>query len=329
MAQFAGLALAGPALGAPELAQGAATPTARDGRILRVGPARRLKRPAEAARAACDGDTIEIDAGNYRGDAAVWTRHGLTIRAVGGPVRLLAEGAAAEGKAIWVVRATGLRIEGIEFAGARVPTGNGAGIRFEAGSLVLERCRFLDNEMGVLTAGRPDMALAVHHCEFADAPRHDSGLLHHLLYVGAIGSCVVMHSRFHHGWRGHLINSRARVNRILFNELDNGDDGGASYELEFPDGGDAPVLGNRLVQSAASHNPAMLSMGAEGARPGADAAGRLHRLVLRGNRFVNHRPDAPDAPSRFVHLWPERLAGPLVVDAEGNVFDGPGVVGLP
>jgi hypothetical protein len=66
----------------------------------------------------------------------------------------------------------------------------------------------------------------------------------------------------------------------------------------------------------------MLSMGAEG--------GGLHtgRLVLRDNHFVNHRVGTADAPARFVHLWPERLAGPLEVLAQGNVFDGPGKVGL-
>ena len=290
---------------------------------LRVGPDREMRSIAEAASRARDGDTIEIDAGAYPHDAAVWTQDELTIRAVGGPVRVFGDGAAAEGKGLWVVRGGRIRIEGFEFRGARVPAGNGAGIRFEAGSLVLARCRFLDNEMGVLTAGRPDMSLTVHGCTFGDAPRHDSGQLHHLLYVGAIGQCVVMHSRFFNGFRGHLLKSRARVNRILFNELVDGPDGEASYELEFPEGGDNLVQGNRIEQSARTQNPALLSMGAE--------AGGRHggRLVLRGNRFVNRFAGTAEAPPRFVHLWPERLAGPLEVVDEGNEFEGPGLRGLP
>jgi hypothetical protein len=37
--------------------------------ILRVGAQRALKRPSAAALIAHDGDIIEIDAGNYDGDA--------------------------------------------------------------------------------------------------------------------------------------------------------------------------------------------------------------------------------------------------------------------
>lgn len=280
-------------------------------------------RLAGALRRARAGDTIVLPPGVHAGAVGIVTQPGLRITSPGPGAVLRADGRHAEGKAILVVRAPGVRIENLEFRGARVPAGNGAGIRFESGSLVLDRCRFADNEMGVLTAGRPDMTLAVTHCHFGDAPRHDSGMLHHLLYVGAIGHCVVMHSRFGGGWRGHLLKSRARVNRILFNEFDDGEAGGASYEVEFPNGGDAMVLGNRIAQSPASDNPAMLSMGAEGGGAGP------HRLLLRGNHFVDRRARSADAPSRFVHLWPERLAAPLEVLAEGNRFDGAGQIGLP
>ena len=292
-------------------------------RTLRVGPRRAIRTLAEAARQAGDGDTVEVDAGAYRHDAAVWAQDRLTIRAAGGPVLLLADGAAVEGKALWVVRGGRVQVEGFEFRGARVPVGNGAGIRFEAGSMNLVRCRFLDNEMGVLTAGHAAMRLGLYDCSFGDAPRHDSGQLHHLLYVGAIGSCVVMNSRFFNGFRGHLLKSRARVNRILWNQLVDGPGGEASYELEFPEGGDNLVLGNRIEQSARTQNPSMLSMGAE--------AGGVHggRLVLRDNQFVNHHAGTPEAPARFVHLWPDRLAGPVEVIDDGNVFQGPGLRGVP
>jgi hypothetical protein len=276
-----------------------------------------------ALRAAMPGDTLVLAPGEFRGEAGVVDRDGLRLTSPGSGAVLQADGADAEGKAILVVRAQGVRIENFEFRGARVPVGNGAGIRFESGTLTLSNCRFLDNEMGLLSAGRPGMRLAIHGCEFGDAPRHDSGMLHHLLYVGAIDQCVVMHSRFFNGWQGHLLKSRARINRILWNELVDGPEGEASYELEFPEGGDALVQGNLLVQSARTQNPTMLSMGAE--------AGGRHggRLVLRDNRFVNRFAGTAEAPPRFVHLWPERLAGAVEVLAEGNVFDGPGLVGLP
>ena len=285
-----------------------------------IGP-----RPGElsaAIRAARPGETLVLAPGDYRGEVGVITQSGLRLTSPLAGAVLHADGIHAEGKGILVVRAMGVRVENIELRGARVPAGNGAGIRFEAGSLELVNSRFLDNEMGVLTAGRPDMSLVVHRCVFGDAPRHDSGMLHHLLYVGAIGHCVVMHSRFNNGWRGHLLKSRARINRILWNELIDGPEGESSYELEFPEGGDNLVLGNRIEQSARTQNTAMLSVGAE--------AGGRHggRLELRNNRFVNHHAGSGDKPGHFVQLWAERLAS-LQVDADANVFEGPGEIGLP
>ena len=82
--------------------------------VLRVGVKRELKRPSDAALIARDGDIIEIDAGNYDGDAAVWRQHRLTIRGVGGRAHLRANGAHAEGKAIWVIKGNDTTIEGIE-----------------------------------------------------------------------------------------------------------------------------------------------------------------------------------------------------------------------
>jgi hypothetical protein len=296
---------------------------AQDGaRTHRVGPGERFRTLQDAVNAAGSGDLIEVNAGEYHGDVAVVSLARLTIRGLGSGAVFHADGRHAEGKAMLVIRGDVL-IENLEFRGARVPAGNGAGIRFERGRLELRRCRFLDNEMGLLSAGRPEMELAVHNCVFGDAPRHDSGMLHHLLYVGAIGQCVVMHSRFFNGWRGHLLKSRARINRILFNQLIDGPEGEASYKLEFLEGGDNLVQGNRIEQSARSQNPAMLSMGAEaqGRYPG--------RLVLRDNLFVNHGADSAEKPARFVHLWPENLAGSMEVLAEGNTFEGPGVQGVP
>jgi len=50
-----------------------------------------------------DGDIVEIMAGVYPRDAAVWRQNNLTIRAVGGRAHLEANGAHAEGKGIWVI----------------------------------------------------------------------------------------------------------------------------------------------------------------------------------------------------------------------------------
>ncbi len=101
------------------------------GNVVAVGPSRTLKLPSQAARAAKDGDTIEIDAGDYVGDVAVWSANNLTIRGVNGRAKLRADGESAQGKGIWVTAGRDIRIESIEFTGARVGDGNGAGIRAE------------------------------------------------------------------------------------------------------------------------------------------------------------------------------------------------------
>src|SRR5690349_12422934 len=73
-------------------------------RVLQVGMGKAFSVPSKAAAAAKDGDVVEIDAGTYRGDVAVWRANNLTIRGVGGRPHLEAAGANAQGKAIWVIQ---------------------------------------------------------------------------------------------------------------------------------------------------------------------------------------------------------------------------------
>ncbi|MFM9915514.1 MAG: hypothetical protein ACKVOX_06880 [Rhizobacter sp.] len=286
-------------------------------RIHRVGTGERFRHLQDAINAAGSGDVIEVQPGDYHGDVAVVEVPHVTIRGVGSGAVFHADGQHAEGKAMLVVRGD-VVIENIEFRGARVPTGNGAGIRFERGRLAVRGCRFFDNEMGILTASDPGMALDVVDCEFGAAPRHE-GMLHHLLYVGTIGTFSIRGSRFSGGWRGHLLKSRAGQSRVINNRLDDRPAGEASYELEFPNGGHNVVAGNLLAQSALTQNPDLLSMGAE-ARDGMTGS-----LVLADNTFINMA--GPRA--RFVHVWTDRLAGDTPIRMSRNQFAGPGRLHLP
>ena len=85
-----------------------------------VGPGEMVSTVTEAARLARDGDVIEIRSGNYRGQTAIWTQNNLLIRGIGKRPVMIADGQSAEDKAIWVVRGGNVRIENIEFRGARV-----------------------------------------------------------------------------------------------------------------------------------------------------------------------------------------------------------------
>lgn len=277
-----------------------------------VGPGEKLTTITEAARLAKDGEVIEIRSGDYRGQPAVWTQNNLQIRGVGERPVMLADGQSAEGKAIWVVRGGKVTIENIEFRGARVASLNGAGIRFEKGSLSIRSCAFFDNEMGILTANFPELSLEVVDSEFGDAPRH-KGDLHHLLYVGGIGKFVLRGSRFRNGYLGHLVKSRARENHILYNMLVDGAGGKASYELEFPNGGLAYVIGNTIGQSAGTDNPSIVAYGAEGPRWSDNA------LYMAHNTLIN------DAPAgNFVNVRIDKMGGDVEVWLLNNLMVGIG-----
>ncbi len=230
--------------------------------ILRVGRTRAIRTIGQAARLATAGSVVEVDAGDYVGDVAVWERDGVSVLAVGGRVKLLAGGASAEGKGIWVVRARNMRVQGIDFEGAKVASRNGAGIRLEDGSLHVRDCRFIRNEMGLLTGNNPGTELDVENCEFAY--NYHPTDHNHNLYVGQIGRFSVTGSYFHHAHIGHLLKSRAAHNQILGNRLTDESGGAASYELEFPNGGVAYVIGNVIEQDTQTDNPHVISFGAEG-----------------------------------------------------------------
>jgi hypothetical protein len=78
---------------------------------------------------------------------------------------------------------------------------------------------------------------------------------------------MVTGSYFHHADVGHLLKSRAARSHILYNRLTDETGGRASYELEFPNGGLAYVVGNVIEQAATTENETIISFGAEGYRP--------------------------------------------------------------
>ena len=87
-----------------------ATSNQAGGRLLAVGRGRAYSVPSKAAKDARDGDIIEIQAGTYRGEVAVWRANNLVIRGVGGRVVLDAAGQSARGKAIWLWSVVPVRV---------------------------------------------------------------------------------------------------------------------------------------------------------------------------------------------------------------------------
>jgi hypothetical protein len=289
---------------------------------IQVGPQRAVKTIADAALLARDGALVEVDAGEYHGDVAVWTQNDLQLRAIGGRVRLLADGAAAENKAIWVIRARNVSVQGFDFEGAAVASRNGAGIRFERGSLSVRDCRFLHNEMGLLTGNDPASTIDIENSEFAHNQRPDGH--NHNLYVGTIARLAIRGSYLHHAQRGHLLKTRAAVNDIRYNRLTDETGGSASYELEFPNGGVATVVGNLIQQGAATDNPIVVSYGVEG------YLWPQNELLMVHNTLIDERPQGGSflrvspGPAR-VRLHHNLLSGAA---APGDLAEGPGTGNL-
>ena len=250
--------------------------------LIRVGPNRTIQTIAAAAKVVPDGGTIEVDAGEYRGDVVVWNNKTVTVRAVGGRARLDASGRSAEGKGIWVIRGGKVEIEGFDFVNAQVPDRNGAGIRLEKGHVVVRDSTFTRNENGILTGGDKDTVLEIENCEFGYNGFGDGRS--HNLYVGTIARLTVTGSYFHHANVGHLLKSRAAENHIFYNRLTDEIGGKASYELEFPNGGIAYVVGNVIQQSSTTENPNIISYGAEG------KSWPVNTLYLVNNTLVDNRP---------------------------------------
>ncbi len=278
--------------------------------VMQIGPSRAIKTIAKAASLAKANTIIEVDAGEYAGDVAVWTQDNLTLRAVGGRVKLVASGAAAEGKGIWVVRSGQMTIEGFDFVGARVPDHNGAGIRFEQGFLRVRDCTFTHNENGILTSNQPDAQLEIENSEFGFNGYGDG--LSHNLYVGEIARLTVRGSYFHHAKGGHLLKSRAETNHIVYNRLTDETGGSASYELDLPNGGIAYVVGNIIQQSSQTKHRRIISYGAEGNK------WTKNELYLINNTLIDNRPNG----GVFLHVRPTNVT----VKAVNNLLVGTGTM---
>lgn len=284
--------------------------------VLTVGQGKKFRLPSMAAQVARDGDLVEIDAGIYEKDAAVWRQNNLTIRAVGnGRAHLKADGVNAEGKAIWVIKGNNVTIENIEFSGARVDDQNGAGIRLEGIGLTVRHCYFHDSETGILGGSNPENEVLVEYTEFARNGSGDGST--HNIYVGEIKSFTLQYSYSHHAIVGHTVKSRARRNLILYNRIMDEADGRASYLVDICNGGQAFLIGNLIEQGPKAENFTIISYGAEGLKS------PVNELYVANNTIVNHRENG----GIFVFVKAGTTAARLINNifvGRGTVLEGPG-----
>ena len=278
--------------------------------ILRVGPGHTLSRPSMAALIAQDGDIVEIEAATYDGDAAVWRQNNLTLRGIGGRAVLRANGASAEGKAIWVIKGSGAIVENIEFVGSTVADGNGAGIRQEGAGLIIRNCYFHHNQNGILTGQNPLSDILIESSEFAENGNRD-GYTHNI-YIGTVKSFTLQYSYVHHVRVGHNVKSRAPSTRILYNRIMDEKTGNGSYQIDLPNGGLSYIIGNLVQKGPRAENAAFVSYGAEG------ITHSVNQLFVVNNSFVNDQAWG----GQFIKL----KAQPAVARLVNNIFVGRGKI---
>ena len=111
---------------------------------------------ADAVRAAGDGDTVHLPPGTYY-ECAVIGQRNLVIEGEGAASVLT--DTTCEGKALLVARGDNLAVRNLVLARARVPDGNGAGIRLEGQGLTLDHVVFRNDEVGLLAGANGTIIL--------------------------------------------------------------------------------------------------------------------------------------------------------------------------
>ncbi|HEX5327081.1 MAG TPA: right-handed parallel beta-helix repeat-containing protein [Acetobacteraceae bacterium] len=273
---------------------------------LAVGPTGELKRPSQAIAAASSGDTILIAPGTYA-DCAVVKASNVTIAGSGPGVVLT--GKVCGGKAILVTRGDDITIRNLTLQHARDRDHNGAGIRSEGVNLTVDGVRFVDDEDGILAGNKRDSSIRVLNSDFeGNGTCAGAGGCAHGLYVAHIKRLDVENSRFYGQLEGHHIKSRALTTVVSGNQIADGPDGTASYEIDVPNGGSVDIERNKIEKGPKAQNWSAAIVIGEGGRIQPSKG-----IVIRNNTFANDN----DHETIFVHNLtpdPARLSG--------NTFSG-------
>lgn len=241
------------------LAALAATPARA--RTLEVGPGKPFANPSEAAASAQDGDHIIIARGEYV-DCAWWKADNLVIEGEGAAETVITDKTCG-GKALFITAGKNITIRNLTLTRARVPDGNGAGIRAEGQSLIVEHVRFINNQDGIL-GGSPGSIIVVRDSEFV----HNGACVAscaHGIYANDADLLRVERSTFLDTQHGHHIKSRALRTEITDSIIQDGPTGTASYLIDVPNGGSLVVRGNTMEKGPNTENRrTAISIGAEG-----------------------------------------------------------------
>ncbi|MBN8891737.1 MAG: hypothetical protein BGP12_22590 [Rhodospirillales bacterium 70-18] len=278
--------------------------------ILTVGVGQAYTSLGAAVAASSSFDTINVLAGDYHDDFTTIT-HALTINGIGGLAHFIADSAPPNGKAIMTVGAD-LTIDHLEFSGAAVSSGNGAGIRYQGGQLTINNSWFHNNQEGLLAGAVAGGTISIDHSEF-DHNGTGDGLTHNL-YVSNIATLTVTNSYFHDVSAGHEIKSRAQATILTGNRIQDGPNLSASYSVDLPDGGAATITGNVIEKGVLAQNTTFIHIGGE-----ANPSYPNTALTLSGNTVIN---DLASGTPLLVRNATVVGGSPVTVGITGNTLYG-------
>jgi len=198
-------------------------------RVLEVGEGGAYALPSAAVKAAQDGDTIHIAQGEYFDCISTKLNH---LHIVGsGPDTTLTD-RACDDKGIIVLDGDDVTVSALTLTRARVPDGNGAGIRAEGGDLTLDHVRLINNQVGLLATTHPEAKISVTRSYFGDNGACNARSCQGAIAVGDTTSHFeLLESIVHATHGGHAITSSAAATVIVRSKIDDGETGSSGYLL--------------------------------------------------------------------------------------------------
>jgi hypothetical protein len=274
-------------LSASALAEGAGPYTVAE-------TAERFARLQEAVNAiASRSGTIRIAPGRHR-DCAVQEAGRVSFVAEA-PGTAIFDGEMCEDKATLVLRGIASRVDGLVFVNARVPDGNGAGIRMEKGDLIVTETKFANGQCGILSADDPESSITIDRSTFSGLGKHPDGTGAHALYIGAYRTLKITRTRFERGTGGHYVKARTPRIELTESSFDDSEGRTTNYMIDLSIGASGRIAHNTFVQGANKENYGTLIAVAPEGRDNPSRG-----LVIEAN-VVSLAPRA--RPTAFVGNW--------------------------
>ena len=237
-----------------------------DQTVLQVGVGKQYQ-TINAAITAADqmggNADIKVDAGTYTNDGGyLWDGiNNVTIEGVGGMVKIVDPTYYAGGKAAIVTGGQNIALKNLDISGVTVPDGNGAGIRYDQGTLLLDNVHLHNNQNGILGAADAAGSITIQNSEI-DHNGTSAGNTHNI-YIGDVANFTLTNSYVHDANVGHEVKSRAENNTITNNRIED-NSGTSSYAIDLPNGGNATITGNVIEQGVNNQNHIINAYGEEG-----------------------------------------------------------------